>query len=115
MQIVTIVDDQGPVLTGIPKDDCGSATIPPVVTARDACSGLDYPVTFTETEGNTDCGKVIIRTWTATDNCGNISTHSYEITVRENWLAMLKKFRICWLIMESMPCQRVTIVVDMLI
>lgn len=83
MQIVTIVDDQGPVLTGIPKDDCGSATIPPVVTARDACSGLDYPVTFTETEGNTDCGKVIIRTWTATDNCGNISIDAQRIFNRD--------------------------------
>jgi len=78
-QSITYVDDEGPVLTGIPSDDCGNNSEIYNVTAHDECSDLDFPVTFSETTYNSDCGTVILRTWTATDNCGNVSIDSQKI------------------------------------
>ncbi|MEZ5029805.1 MAG: hypothetical protein R2787_00220 [Saprospiraceae bacterium] len=66
-----------PVLIGVPDDntvECGVQDIPPVpnVTATDNCD-LNVSVVFTEVvvDGTCPGNYTIIRTWVASDNCGN--------------------------------------------
>ena len=65
------------------KAECGAIPVAPILTATDNCSMAT--VTFTETKGNsTGCGSAIVRTWTATDACGNKTVHTQTITVEDN-------------------------------
>ena len=88
-QTVTITDDTAPVLTGVPEDvtvECNEIPAPADVTAEDNCDP-DSEVVFTEdTEGDicVPPGQIIVRTWTATDNCGNVATASQTVTVQDN-------------------------------
>src|SRR5690606_31881399 len=85
----TTVDTQAPVLVGVPADlilDC-SQPIPPVPTViADDCNP-NIVVMFNQTtqpiNGNGTVS-VIVRTWTANDGCGNISTGRQTITVLDN-------------------------------
>jgi len=82
-QTITVVDNEAPVLIGVP----GNATLgcnvplpqPPDVTATDACEG-EVPVEFDETSSVTDCIETTIRTWTATDGCGQSTSENQTIT-----------------------------------
>ncbi len=66
---------------------CTTDTIPSVTgtaTATDNCPGT---ITFTRSDvvsGNMPCDATIRRTWTATDACGNKSTCTQIIAVRDN-------------------------------
>jgi len=65
------------------KAECGAIPVAPVLTATDNCSIAT--VTFTETKGNSGgCGSAIVRTWTATDACGNKAIHTQTITVEDH-------------------------------
>ncbi|HHM21762.1 MAG TPA: hypothetical protein ENJ20_07030, partial [Bacteroidetes bacterium] len=85
---IIVSDTTGPQLSGVPPDvtvTCGN--VPPVatnVTATDACSGTT-PVVFDQmTWGDTTSGcYLIMRTWTATDSCGNVSTETQNILVED--------------------------------
>jgi len=99
-QVITVVDTQAPVLSGCPIDQvirpCDAVPPPPTITAADACNG-SLPVTYVQTvvtnfddSGEDEwghCGDdeisnvLIIRTWTATDNCGNSVNCTQVITV----------------------------------
>lgn len=74
VQVITVLDETAPVLT-VPADvvlGCGASSDPSntgVATATDACS---EPVTVTYADEQVDGS--IIRTWTATDACGNASS-----------------------------------------
>jgi hypothetical protein len=78
------LDEEAPILSGVPADTtigCG-ATLPEVlVTASDACQGNIEVLLSTETtqleSGNTQ----IVRTWTATDACGNSTSVSQTAIV----------------------------------
>lgn len=55
---------------------------PPVVTAVDACDG-DPAISYSEHTEVAECGYNLYRTWTATDDCGNSSTHVQKLFIDE--------------------------------
>ncbi|MBI4719715.1 MAG: hypothetical protein HY770_00460, partial [Chitinivibrionia bacterium] len=83
-QTIIIDDTTDPVLSGCPVDvtvQCiGNVPAPANVTATDNCDGSIKPVLVEVDDGKT-CPKVITRTWTATDACGNDVSCSQKITV----------------------------------
>jgi len=85
-QTIKVVDNEAPVFNGIlPANvtySCNAEVpIPAVLTATDNCGVAT--VTFTETRTDGACGNnyILIRTWTATDVCGNKTQHTQTITV----------------------------------
>ncbi|WP_208420037.1 HYR-like domain-containing protein [Paraflavitalea devenefica] len=85
-QTLTVVDNTPPVLSGVPADatiQCGSIPAAATVTATDNCDP-SVPVTYNETSTVVDGCGTIIRTWTATDACGNITTAIQALTVTDN-------------------------------
>ena len=81
---ITFGDDEAPVFTSIPADqtiDCPATPQFGTPTATDNCDD-DVEITFTDS-GDATCpaGGVVVRTFTATDNCGNTSTATVTITV----------------------------------
>ncbi len=87
-----LVGNAPPVLT-IPADltlECGGSTSPDALgyaTASDGCSAtIDITPTYTDdSSGLTGCGNtgVIVRTWTAVDECGVTSEEVQNITVED--------------------------------
>ncbi|MEP6795312.1 MAG: T9SS type A sorting domain-containing protein, partial [Saprospiraceae bacterium] len=82
VQTIHVGDGSGPVISGVIPELCDDLSIPDV-TAFDLCSGKNVPVTMTEKQLDSPCrdGRVIERTWTATDACGNVSTAKQIIIV----------------------------------
>ena len=84
---VKIIDNKAPTLVNVPvnitvKTAKGEVIpTPATVTATDNCINTGVSVIFSETEINNQCGKNIIRTWTAVDDCGNQSSGVQTITV----------------------------------
>ena len=79
-QTFTVKEDlNAPVLSGVPADvsvQCAAPSVPPV-TATDDCDPVN--VIFSES-GTTSCGGTLVRTWSATDACGNSVVASQTIT-----------------------------------
>jgi hypothetical protein len=87
-QTITVVDTSPPVLAGIPGDvtvDCDAVPAPASPTATDGCDAAPA-VSFEEARTGGACPDeyVLIRTWTATDSCGNAATASQTITVADS-------------------------------
>ncbi|MCP4124429.1 MAG: HYR domain-containing protein, partial [Bacteroidetes bacterium] len=85
-QTVTVQDTQAPVLYGVPGSltlDC--AEIPPIanVWASDNCTN-NVSVNFYENIQGTDCNKQILRSWIATDECGNSTSATQIINLIDN-------------------------------
>jgi hypothetical protein len=78
------IDTTAPELSNTPDDlviECGDAIpAPAAVMATDNCDE-DVTVSLVETETALDCGYVITRTWTATDNCNNSTVYTQYIYV----------------------------------
>ncbi|WP_188363257.1 HYR-like domain-containing protein, partial [Flavobacterium orientale] len=87
IQVVTVEDTTAPVFVGdLPQDitvECDAIPAVAIVSATNSCS--DVTLTFNETiiEGSCLGSYNIIRTWTATDDCGNSISHSQTITVED--------------------------------
>ena len=88
-QRITVGDNTAPELVGVPADlevECDDVPANDAqVSATDNCD--DNPViTFTEATEQGDCAGafVIVRTWIATDECGNASSAEQRITVGDN-------------------------------
>ena len=83
VQVITIDDTTPPSLT-CPGDvtiDCSASTDPAntgTATATDDCSGVT--VSYTDSRAGA-CPEVLTRTWTAEDDCGNVSTCVQVITI----------------------------------
>ena len=82
MQSITVVDDEAPVLSVIDAEvvlQCGDA-IPDAPTATDNCSSVE--VTFVDADNGLSCSGEMsfIRTYTATDACGNSSSVTQSIS-----------------------------------
>ncbi|MDZ7878193.1 MAG: hypothetical protein U5L45_11010 [Saprospiraceae bacterium] len=88
-QTISVGDTDGPILVGVPTNttlNCNE-TVPSgaVVTSTDACDPSPRVVMSDNTiRGNCVGSYKIVRTWTATDACGNTSTASQEISVGDN-------------------------------
>jgi hypothetical protein len=83
VQVLTVIDEEAPVLVGVPADiteECGDAGTPAEVTATDNCD-TDIAVMYSQEVIGTVCPLTIVRTWTATDNCGNTTSASQTIVI----------------------------------
>ena len=86
-QVITVVDTELPVLSGVPADtaaECDMVPEPAMVTATDNCAA-DLEVVFTETVIEGDCFPTytLVRCWTATDACGNTAEACQTIEVSD--------------------------------
>ncbi|MFN0013466.1 MAG: HYR domain-containing protein, partial [Saprospiraceae bacterium] len=88
VQTITVHDNVAPVLSSKPGDvsvEC-SEQVPAltVVTATDNCNApVDVEISEIEIPGTCPNQYVIKRTWTAEDDCGNITVHTQTITVSD--------------------------------
>lgn len=86
-QIITVDDTEIPVLSNCPSDiqvQCLSEVPAPAeVSATDNCDGLTLDFTEVDNATGNPCGGTIVRTWTATDVCGNTDECTQTITVND--------------------------------
>ena len=87
-QVITVRDVTVPVLVDVPANITVECSAVPSIATVSATDNCDANVTVTSAEVRTDGPNcvdtyVLTRTWTATDNCGNTSTGSQVITVRD--------------------------------
>lgn len=83
---LALVDTIAPVLVGIPADttvNCDDVLPPVPVYATDECLCACVVLfqQFDSTQTQCQDGLVIIRTWTATDRCGNVTIDTQRITL----------------------------------
>lgn len=85
---IKVIDNQPPQWSSQPADvtiDAKNGQIVPpaaVLTATDLCD-KDPQITFTESSTAIACGYILHRIWTATDHCGNTTSHQQNLTVLE--------------------------------
>lgn len=87
-QVINVQDNTPPVFTGVlPADvtiECNSeAPLPARITATDLCGTAEIAFSQEVINGSCSGSADIIRTWTATDECGNQSSHTQTISVRD--------------------------------
>jgi len=87
VQVVTVVDETEPVFAGLPANatlECGESIPSTDVTAEDDCSGI-VSVSFEDVQTTLDdCQYQVVRTYTATDDCGNTVTHDWTLTFEDS-------------------------------
>ena len=83
-QTITVEDTYAPELSSTPGDltlECDDPIpAPATITATDMCDGtvaVDFD-TYSKGDG---CSSTIVRTWSASDACGNSSSHTQTITI----------------------------------
>jgi gliding motility-associated-like protein len=88
-QIITVQDNEAPIITGVANDitiNLSVGEITPAVstniTANDNCT-TNPSLTFNEIQNGEGCSYQIIRTWTATDDCENTTIGTQIITVND--------------------------------
>ena len=84
-QTLTVVDEEAPLLIGVPDDvviGCGEEPAPAVVIALDNCDP-NVSVSLNATTEDGDCGVVLTRTWSAEDNCGNLVTATQVVSFED--------------------------------
>lgn len=81
-----VVDEEGPQLIGVPANDslaCGEEVPDAIVVGIDNCSGL-VVVSLSAVTTETPDGTVLVRTWTATDECGNTTSEEQFLFVSDS-------------------------------
>jgi large repetitive protein len=85
---ISVVDEQGPLVFGVPDNttiSCGQEIEDAVVSAIDNCSAPEnITISLNAVTEPTECGYEFIRTWTVTDECNNSTTLSQVVTVTDN-------------------------------
>ena len=81
-QTITTEDNEGPVFVSVPGGvfECNGDFEEPVVT--DNCSS--FTITSTDDSIGDGCSGTTIRTYTATDACGNMTTATATLTINDN-------------------------------
>ena len=85
-QTITVEDTTAPEFTSVPSDytvECSDAMPMDDATASDNCSDVSITVESDTIAGNAAGNYTIVRTFTATDACGNSSSASQTITVED--------------------------------
>jgi hypothetical protein len=85
-QLISITDLSGPTIYGLVGNQnfqCTDVPDAPEVFAVDQCSGDTLDVVMDEFITEAGCRKTVLRTYTATDNCGNNTTLSNTITIED--------------------------------
>ena len=86
VQAVTFVDNTAPTFAGVPADltlECGDALPDHEVSATDDCEG-SVAVSISDVENTLSaCAYEVVRTFTATDACGNSSSDQWTITYED--------------------------------
>ena len=80
---VYVVDTTAPVFGEQASEftyECGSEILVIAPTATDNCGQVSYSYNDGDVQGNS-CESVLVRTWTATDECGNSSEFTQTITI----------------------------------
>ncbi len=85
---VIVSDNSAPVLSAVPADlttSCGAIPPAPGVTATDNCDAT-VAVVFDETTyvSLAGCDSLLVRTWSATDSCGNATSAVQNINIFDN-------------------------------
>lgn len=90
VQTITVQELTPPVFTTpAPADvtvDCGNVPVAATLTATEFCTGNTITATSSDQRqdiGGGNCTYQILRTWSATDDCGNTSTLTQTITVQD--------------------------------
>jgi len=84
-QVITVVDVTAPEVVSTPADvtiQCDEDLPTSNAAFMDACDDV-LSVVINDNEVDQDCGYYIIRTWTATDDCGNEVSTSQTIFVTD--------------------------------
>jgi putative flippase GtrA len=87
-QTIIVTDTTAPVIAALPgvsTINCPATPVFAQATATDGC-GSGANLTFNDVRTNGPCAGTyaVTRTWTATDNCGNVATASQTINVVDN-------------------------------
>ncbi|WP_291128602.1 gliding motility-associated C-terminal domain-containing protein, partial [Flavobacterium sp. UBA7682] len=86
-QIITVNDTVDPTFVDLAPADttasCDNIPSPAVLTAIDNCSAATVTMSQTTIQGNCPSNYQLVRTWTATDACGNTATVVQTITVSD--------------------------------
>ncbi|UKM64134.1 gliding motility-associated C-terminal domain-containing protein [Flavobacteriaceae bacterium GSB9] len=86
-QIITVQDTTPPTFVeALPRDitvECDAIPEATTLTATDNCGNATVTVSDARTNGNCANTYIIVRTWTATDECGLTTTHTQNISVED--------------------------------
>ena len=87
VQTITISDTQPPAFVGaLPEDglaECASLPEAEVLEAVDNCGNASVTLSELEIPGDCEGRFTLERTWTATDNAGNTTSHTQILTVQD--------------------------------
>jgi SdrD B-like domain/Concanavalin A-like lectin/glucanases superfamily len=82
VQVISVIDNEYPVLMGVPANAtvaCGAPVPVGDVFATDNCTD-NLNIALTAETITNDCGSVMTRVWTVSDDCGNTTTAMQTIT-----------------------------------
>ncbi len=86
-QVINVTDTVLPIiLESLPEDvtvECDSIPEAPVLTAEDNCSIIEVIFSENVITGECEFQQTIERTWSATDECNNTTSHTQIITVQD--------------------------------
>tara|TARA_B110000503_G_scaffold99387_1_gene148704 strand:- start:257 stop:4636 length:4380 start_codon:yes stop_codon:yes gene_type:complete len=94
VQSFSLIDEEGPVFTAVPSNlelSCNDEIPMGIATAED-CTDVEITMTETSEAGSCAGDVTYVRVYTATDACGNSSTHTQVIMVVDNEAPVLTSF-----------------------
>ncbi len=87
-QTLNIVDTTPPTLSGVPANvsvECNAVPAPASPTAADSCDpSVDVTYDQIRVDGTCPAAYTLSRTWTATDDCGNLASASQTVLVQDS-------------------------------